>query len=227
MDLDFASAIGRQLHLGRLQERRRHAEAEPPLKGVVGAAGENGGAGAQRLTIREGHLDRIGGAIERGDTASFRDDRAGQDGAPRQLRIERHAIDHDRFGRRRRVFERVTGGCDEPDGRQRIEHRFSRHLHRIDHIRGEHAGAMHGGADLIVLLEHGHRPSAGREGARGGHPARPAADDHDIDHAGRLYRPVAATAAQSLRPRSSQRPRSVIQNDWSTRRRSRHRPARR
>ena len=200
MDFDFAEAIGRQFHLGRLQEGRRHAEAEPALKGVVGAAGENGGPGVERLAIRERHLHRLVGGIERGDAAAFRDDRAGQGGAPRQLRVECHAIDHDGFGRRRGVFKRVPGGRDEPDGGQRIEHRCGRHLHRLDHVRGEHAGAVHGRADLIVLFEHGHRPAVGGKGARGGHPARPAANDHDIDHAGRLYRPVAATALKACAP---------------------------
>ena len=41
MDLDVAEPLGRQLELRRLQERGRHAEPEPLLERVVGAARED------------------------------------------------------------------------------------------------------------------------------------------------------------------------------------------
>ncbi len=53
MYFDVADATGRQFDLRRLQEGRRHPEAEAALKRVARAARENDGAGAKRLAVGE------------------------------------------------------------------------------------------------------------------------------------------------------------------------------
>ena len=101
-------------------------------------------------------------------------------GPSAERRIEDGAIDHDRFGGRRRVVERVARRRDEPNGRQRIEDRLGRQVHRRDHVLGEHARAVHRRADALVLFEHGHRPAVGGQASSGRQAAGPAADDRDI-----------------------------------------------
>ena len=82
MDLDVAEALGRQLELRRLQERRRHAEAEPLLERVVGAAREDHAARAHRFAVGEGQLRRSGDDVDGGHAPAADDGRAGQLGAP-------------------------------------------------------------------------------------------------------------------------------------------------
>ena len=82
---------------------------------------------------------------------------------------------------------------------------------------------MHRRADLIVLFEDGDRPTGRSQTARGRHPAGAATDDRHIEHVRHDY--TSPSVAVNLRPRSSHRPRAVIQNDCRISRRSRQKPA--
>ena len=112
---------------------------------------------------------------------------------------------------------------DEANGRQRIEHGFGGQVERSDDVFGQHARAVHRRADLLVLLEDGDGP-AGRSKAAARPPGRRGRHQRSPH---RALRPdyTSRCDAQTFRPRSSQRPRAVIQNDCRISRRSRQKLA--
>ena len=49
----------------------------------------------------------------------------------------------------------LPGRRDEANGGERIEERRAREIERVERFGREHAGAMHGRPDRVVLLEDG------------------------------------------------------------------------
>jgi hypothetical protein len=123
MNLDVTEPVGRKLELRRLQKRRRHAEAEPLLERVIGAAGQDDDTRAHGFAVREGHVDTVARGVDADRAAASNDGRTGQDGAIGHRAIERGAIDDHGLGGGGRVIERVSGRGDESHGRQGVEHR--------------------------------------------------------------------------------------------------------
>ena len=105
----------------------------------------------------------------------------------RQRRIKCFTIDDDRLGRRRGVVEGMSGGRHEAHCRERIEDGVGRQIHRRDCVLGEHAGAMHWGANSIMLLVDGNGPTAISKVSRGRQTPGPATDDRYIKHVGHDY----------------------------------------
>ena len=92
------------------------------------------------------------GAIERSDARVDAQLRARRASSIRQRAIEEAAVDHDRLNRRGCVPQLETRRGDEPDRRQRVEHRLARQIELVEAVRAEHARAVDRDADRVVLL---------------------------------------------------------------------------
>jgi len=144
---------GRQFDLGGLQVHHRRAKAQPLLKRVIGATGEDAGFGVNPLIA--GCRDRHAIVVHAHADNPFADQERGPGalGALAERRVEGLSIDDDRFDLRSRVFDRSTRRSKELNGCQRVEKCTARQVELVERFDGEDTRAMDGVARRGVLLE--------------------------------------------------------------------------
>ena len=183
----------------------RQSPPEPPLEPIARAAGEDaeGRRVAARPVGRQGlELDLVGADGERDDARPGDHLRPGPGGGRGEPLVEGAAGDDAGLARRAVVGHGQAARRVEPCGGGLTQDRVPRHAGQPERLGAHDAGAVDREPDRRVLLEHPDPEPVARE-PLGRIQAGGAAADHEDVGAPR----------HTLRPRRSQRPRKVIQND--------------
>ncbi len=140
------------------------------------------------------------------------DRHAGVERGVGQLAIEHDAIDHRRAHAIGGHDDVAAVRRDESGGVRRGEYGRARQRQFVERVQPEHASAVDGRSDAIVLFEHAHAKTAAGKVTRGDQSGGTATNHHH----------VAIDRGQYLRPLDSHVPSKLIQNESRINRRSSH-----
>ena len=138
-----------------MDEHARHAEAERAVEAIARAAREDGRTrldGDRGVGRADG--DRLRPARHAGDAHAGLNRRAGVDGRRGEIAIEDRAIDDRRANALGVDDDRGAVGRDEARGIRGADDGPPREAELVERVEAEDAGAVHGRADDVVLLEH-------------------------------------------------------------------------